>query len=509
MANVSLVAKLTEVGPEDYSGAPFILVSIAASLLVGHYLMIHPSKIVQEPSATIFIGVLLGLFTYFTTDNPSNSLIMFDDRFFFKVLLPPIIFTAGYTCKYIHFFSNFTAISLLGLLGTFINFLIIALMTSLVRKACPEKLHPIETLTFAAILSATDSVAVLGVINPAEHPGLFGILAGEGILNDALAIVLFRSVGTTIKKLQTVGGVFPVLDADTTSELLITFSFTVIGSVGIGIFMGAASAYLFHWLKERDLEMDAKRAISILVIFAYSTNMLSEFLECSGIVSLFVCGVMMSHYTSHSLSEETQTTLLDVFETLSHLCEILMFLSLGFYWVHSPSGVNRCYPLLFAMLFIIMFSRAVTVVVICALLRLKFGIRHMIVMWWAGMIRGALAFALSLDASVTTAGKNLISDTTFGLVIITVFVFGGSSGGLIDYLCIPFDEDTEEDIIKRHFSLSNWFQRIDKTYLKKYLGGSRPDAVAQNPHPHLRYGYSPRRIPLLKAGSRSAPYSSV
>ena len=508
MTNITTVfTRFSETVEVSESGGPLLLISMAASLLVGHYLMINPSRVMQEPGATILIGVTLGLITYFTSESASNSLFMFDDRLFFKVLLPPIIFTAGYTCKYMHFFANLTAISLLGLLGTFINFLIIALLTSLVRKTCSRELHQLETLTFAAILSATDSVAVLGVIDPEEHPGLFGILAGEGILNDALAIVLFRSVGTTIKKLQTVGGVFPVLDADTMWDLLFTFVFTFTGSIFIGLFMGTASAVMFHRLKEYDMVMDAKRAISVLVIFAYSTDMVSELLGFSGIVSLFVCGVMMSHYTSHSLSVETQKTSLDVFETLSHVCEIFMFLSLGYYWVHSPGETDHCYSLILAMLFIIIFARAVTVTLICTILRLftkvDFGIRHMIVMWWAGMIRGALAFALSFDSSVTTSGKNLIRDTTFGLVIITVFVFGGLSGGLIECLCIPSDEDTEEEIHRKNFSLSVWLQKVDKMYVKKYLGGSHGEytAISQHPHPHLRYGYTPRRVPLLKTRS--------
>jgi sodium/hydrogen exchanger-like protein 6/7/sodium/hydrogen exchanger 8 len=50
-------------------------------------------------------------------------------------------------------------------------------------------------IKYSATISATDSVAALTLIKPAEHPKLFSVIFGEGMVNDAVAIILFKVVG--------------------------------------------------------------------------------------------------------------------------------------------------------------------------------------------------------------------------------------------------------------------------------------------------------------------------
>jgi NhaP-type Na+/H+ or K+/H+ antiporter len=49
-------------------------------------------------------------------------------------------------------------------------------------------------LIYSATICATDSVAALTMIKPNQYPKLFSIVFGEGMINDAVAIILFRSV---------------------------------------------------------------------------------------------------------------------------------------------------------------------------------------------------------------------------------------------------------------------------------------------------------------------------
>jgi hypothetical protein len=48
-----------------------------------------------------------------------------------------------------------------------------------------------DILLFSAVISATDSVAPLTFIKEEQEPKLFAILFGEGVINDAVCIVLY------------------------------------------------------------------------------------------------------------------------------------------------------------------------------------------------------------------------------------------------------------------------------------------------------------------------------
>jgi sodium/hydrogen exchanger-like protein 6/7/sodium/hydrogen exchanger 8 len=50
-------------------------------------------------------------------------------------------------------------------------------------------------MIFSATVSATDSVAALTMIKPNKYPKLFSVIFGEGMINDAVSIILFICVG--------------------------------------------------------------------------------------------------------------------------------------------------------------------------------------------------------------------------------------------------------------------------------------------------------------------------
>jgi NhaP-type Na+/H+ or K+/H+ antiporter len=56
------------------------------------------------------------------------------------------------------------------------------------------KLKTKECLLLAAVLCATDTVAALTIVKERNFPTLNSILFGEGVVNDAVSILLFRAV---------------------------------------------------------------------------------------------------------------------------------------------------------------------------------------------------------------------------------------------------------------------------------------------------------------------------
>lgn len=55
-------------------------------------------------------------------------------------------------------------------------------------------------IKYSATICASDSVAALTMIKPGKYPKLFSVVFGEGMINDAVAIILFTVVGGIFSK---------------------------------------------------------------------------------------------------------------------------------------------------------------------------------------------------------------------------------------------------------------------------------------------------------------------
>lgn len=96
------------------------------------------------------------------------------------------------------FMANIDGIATLAFLGTLISTFA---MGGVVWGAgalglCPP-FSPLPALLFGSVVSATDPVTVLAVFQRlGAHPDLYSLVFGESVLNDAVAMVLYRSLST-------------------------------------------------------------------------------------------------------------------------------------------------------------------------------------------------------------------------------------------------------------------------------------------------------------------------
>jgi hypothetical protein len=57
--------------------------------------------------------------------------------------------------------------------------------------------------------------------------------------------------------------------------------------------------------------------------------LLADVLGLSGILSCFVCAILVSHYALHNVSQEGRETTMNAFKTLSYLAEGMIFIYVG------------------------------------------------------------------------------------------------------------------------------------------------------------------------------------
>jgi NhaP-type Na+/H+ or K+/H+ antiporter len=88
----------------------------------------RPPIWIHESSIVALFGLFLGgAFKYLS----HGSVISFDSNLFFYLVLPPIIFSAGYSLKRKKFFRYGISITVFGIFGTIMNFVLISIAARL------------------------------------------------------------------------------------------------------------------------------------------------------------------------------------------------------------------------------------------------------------------------------------------------------------------------------------------------------------------------------------------
>lgn len=151
-----------------------------------------------------------------------------------------------------------------------------------------------EILLMCSLLCATDVIAAVSLLNPRKQPKLFSLVFGEGIVNDAVCIILFNTVNDFAKSSTEEFGAKAVG--------LISLQFLMLGVVSllIGIIFGLSQSYLMK--KVRSLTRDPVAECAIIFAVGYISYVVAELLHQSGIISLLTAGVTMAHYGWYNLS---------------------------------------------------------------------------------------------------------------------------------------------------------------------------------------------------------------
>lgn len=114
---------------------------------------------------------------------------------------------------------------------------------------------------------------------------LNGLVLGESLLNDAVAIVLCSAIEEYAKVSLTQGEGF---ELDAMIVTVIKFFTILIGSVGLGAIIGCLSSIITKFTRVRDSPLLETSLFSLL---SYSSYLIAEICEMSGIVAVLFCGI--------------------------------------------------------------------------------------------------------------------------------------------------------------------------------------------------------------------------
>ncbi|KAJ4844685.1 Sodium/hydrogen exchanger 2 [Turnera subulata] len=431
---------------------------LCGCIVIGH--LLEENRWMNESITALAIGLCTGVIILLTTRGKSSHLLVFSEELFFIYLLPPIIFNAGFQVKKKQFFRNFMTIILFGAIGTLISTGVISIgarhffkkmnVGSLTVGDYLDLSHTFPA-AIGAIFSATDSVCTLQVLNQDETPFLYSLVFGEGVVNDATSVVLFNAIQR-----------FDLSHINSSIALQFTgnFLYLFISSTVLGVITGLLSAFIIKNLYFGRHSTD--REVALMILMAYLSYMLAEIFYLSAILTVFFCGIVMSHYTWHNVTESSRVTTKHAFATLSFIAEIFIFLYVGMdaldieKWKFISDSPGTSVGISSILLGLVLVGRAAFVFPLSFLSNLtkkhpyeKIGIKQQVTIWWAGLMRGAVSMALAYNQFTRSGhtqlhGHAIMITSTITVVLFSTVVFGLMTKPLVRIL-LPSPKHTSDE----------------------------------------------------------------
>ncbi len=224
------------------------------------------------------------------------------------VILPPLIYSAGVSMSWRDFRFNLRPITLLA-------FGCVVFTTCAVAAAAHYLLNFDWAIGFllGAIIAPPDVVAPLAVAQRLALPRrLLVVLEGEGLANDATALILYRFAVAAA-----VTGTFSLPEAAG------TFALIVVGEIFYGIAVGWLSLRLRQWAREPRVE------ITLSLMTPYLAFWVPEHLGGSGVLATVACGLYVSWIGPRLISSATRLQGIFFWDLLVYLIEGLVFLLTG------------------------------------------------------------------------------------------------------------------------------------------------------------------------------------
>src|SRR5580700_6712699 len=334
-------------------------------------------------------------------------------------ILPPLIYSAGVAMSWREFRFNLRPISLFA-------FGCVIFTTCAVAVVAHYVLHMPLAVGFVlgAIVSPPDAVAPLAIARRVGLPRrLIVVLEGEGLANDATALILYRFAVAAVS-----AGVFSLPQAAG------DFALIVVGEIFWGIAVGWVSLRLRRWAR------DARVEITMSLMTPYVAFLVPSQLGGSGVLATVAAGLFVSWNGPLLIPAATRLQGIFFWDLLVYFLEGFVFLVTG---MQTRTLLDRMdADLLHGLTYTILVTVAVVIVTrfiwifpavyLPRWLSPSLARRDPAPPWeWAFFlgfvgVRGVVSLAAALAIPLTTAAGAAFPDrdrilfVTFGVIVVTL-----------------------------------------------------------------------------------------
>lgn len=289
------------------------LLVVAGVLLVIGCSWIAPRIGIAAPIVLLLVGVVCSYL-------PGQVPLEIEPEWILAVVLPPILYAAAVNVPINDFKRNFRAISGLSVVLVALSAIAVGLLLAWLLPGLPLA----AAIALGAVVSPPDAVAATSIGKRLGlPPRLVTVLEGEGLVNDATALVLLRSA------IAALGGAVTLLDVAG------DFVYAVAVAIAIGLVVGVATV----WARARLNQPTLTTAISFVVPFlAYLP---AESVHASGVLAVVVAGLITGYKSTRHLSAQDRISERMNWRTIQLLLENGVFLLMGYQISTVIAGVEE------------------------------------------------------------------------------------------------------------------------------------------------------------------------
>jgi monovalent cation/hydrogen antiporter len=407
----------------------FLLAVLVAVAVVARRLDIAPSTLL------VVAGIALAVI-------PGLPRIALAPQLVLLGILPPLIYSGGVAMNWREFRFNLRPIALLA-------FGCVIFTAGAVAAVAHYLLGMPLAVGFVlgAIVAPTDAVAPLAIVRRLGLPRrLVVVLEGEGLANDATALILYRfavaAVGT---------GLFSL------SNAMSEFALIVIGEIAYGISVGWFSLRLRRWADDPRVE------VTLSLMTPYVAFLVPAHLGGSGVLAAVAAGLYVSWNGPLLIPAATRLQGFFFWDLLIYLLDGLLFLVTG---MQLRTLLDRSDPVLLHQL-VLAVPFTVAVVLVARLiwvypaaylprwlspsLKRRDPVPSWQFLFMLGFtgVRGVVSLAAALAIPLTTSAgaafpdRDLILFVTFGVIVVTLIGEGIVLRPVVRWLALPRDAEDE------------------------------------------------------------------
>jgi Na+/H+ antiporter len=389
-----------------------------------------------SPFLLLPAGILLGFVNHFPRITLDPDLVLY-------VFLPLLVYSGSALGSWGDFRKNLRPITLLSI-GC------VLFTTSAVAMAAHYFIPGFNwaaAFVLGAIVSPPDEVAAISIARRLGIPkGLSTVLEGEGLVNDATALTVYR-----------VAAIAVVTHSFSLTRAVTSFTLVVSCEIVWGLIVGWVMLRLRRAMHSTSLE------ISLSLLTPFMAYLPAQHFGGTGVLATVAAGLYVSYMNSHLVRATTRLPLVPIWGIIEFVLDGILFLITGLQLRHIIQPLSSTdhrllwgYGIAISMLVIIVrmlwvFPATYIPRMFSASLRKRYPAPRwplVFILSWSGM-RGAISLAAALSIPLLTSmgapfpQRDLMIFLTFCVIVSTLILQGLTLPGLIRFFHVDQDGRNE------------------------------------------------------------------